>query len=234
MGSTEMFDEQPVHTVTIDAFEMNQSEVTVAQYRECVDAGICTPPDSGGAYENWNAPGFENHPVNALDFAQAETFCTWVGGALPSESMWEYAAKSAGLNQLYPWGNEPPDCRKGVMDDAEHTDGCDTNRTWPVCSKPAGNTDQGLCDMAGNVWEWVRDWYHGAYDCERPPLAHNCENGGHAPQDGSAWDDNGKYIVERGGSFNSDAFYLRASMRLRVWPTARSYGLGFRCVRPPR
>lgn len=145
--------------------------------------------------------------------------------------MWEYAAKSAGKNRTYPWGDEPPNCTKAVMDDDTHSDGCGTNRTWPVCSKPEGNSNQGLCDMSGNLWEWVRDWYHGTYDCVQDPSAHNCEEGDRAPTDGSAWDDSGVLIVERGGSFNSDAFYLRTSMRLRVWPTKRSYGLGFRCSR---
>lgn len=93
MGSNEWFDEQPMSRVAIKRFEMNRAEITVSQYRECVDAKICSEPDSGGEYENWNEPGYEDHPVNALDWYQARAFCNWVGGDLPSESMWEYAAK---------------------------------------------------------------------------------------------------------------------------------------------
>jgi formylglycine-generating enzyme required for sulfatase activity len=231
MGSTDWADEQPVHQVAIASFQMTQSEITVAQYRECVEANVCSEPDSGGAYENWNEPGYENHPVNAMDWYQARAFCRWIGGDLPSESMWEYAAKSGGKQRLFPWGDKAPNCDRAVMDSNDHVDGCGTERTWPVCSKPSGNTIHGLCDMAGNVWEWVLDWYHGAYDCDQDTTEHNCEQGGKAATDGSAWGETGTFIVERGGSFNSDAFYLRAAARLRVSPTKRSYGLGFRCAR---
>lgn len=231
MGSTDWADEQPVHTVTVPSFEITRAEITVAQYAECVNAAVCTAPDSGGPYENWNQPGYEQHPVNAVDWYQAGAFCRWIGGDLPSESMWEYAARSGGNPQLFPWGDAPPNCDTAVMDSDNRIDGCGTKRTWPVCSRPAGNTDQGLCDMAGNVWEWVLDGYHGTYDCSTDQTAYNCDNKDVAPADGSAWGDDSGLIVERGGSFNSDSFYLRASTRLRVWPTKRSYGLGFRCAR---
>ncbi len=231
MGSLEWADEQPVHPVTVPDFQMNRTEITVAQYRECVAVNACTEPDAGGAYENWNQPGFDDHPVNAVDYFQARAFCNWVGGDLPSESMWEYAARSGGRAQAYPWGNEAPTCDRATMDSDEQVDGCGTERTWPVCSRLAGNTAQGLCDMVGNVWEWVLDPYHGTYDCDVRPTAYNCTPGSRAPSDGTPWGESGDLIVERGGSFNSDAFYLRASTRLRVTPTKRSYGLGFRCVR---
>lgn len=232
MGSNEWADEQPIHRVMVPDFEMNQSEITVAQFRECVSAGACTEPDEGGEYENWHQPGFENHPVNAVDFFQARSFCNWIGGDLPSESIWEYAARSGGKAQTYPWGNDIADCEKAIMDNAVQVDGCGTKRTWPVCSRPTGNTRQGLCDMAGNVWEWVLDSYHGSYDCNHRPSAYNCSPGSSAPTDGSPWEESGELIVERGGSFNSHSFYLRTSARLRVSPTKRSFGLGFRCVRP--
>ena len=111
--------------------------------------------------------------MNCLDWQQAVDFCAWAGGRLPSEAEWEYAARSGGPSSSYkyPWGNDAATCTYAVMDDGGY--GCGTGRTWSVCSKPAGNTSQGLCDMSGNVWEWVEDWYHGDYTG--------------APTDGSAW-----------------------------------------------
>ncbi len=206
--------EQPVHQVTVPSFEMNRTEVTVAQYQACVDAGVCTEPDQCGSYYNWGVAGREDHPVNCVDWFQAVEFCTWVGGRLPSEAEWEYAARGGGQDITYPWGNDSPSCTYAVM--AGVGWGCGMDRTWAVCSKPDGNTAQGLCDMAGNVREWVQDWYHSDY------------NG--APSDGSAWEiPSGSSRVGRGGWFANVAYSLRASDRLYGGPSGRSYMFGFRC-----
>ncbi len=231
MGSAAWADEQPVHRVTVPSFEMTRTEITVAQYRECVAAGRCTTPRSGGPHENWDVAGLEDHPVNAVNWNHAALFCGYIGGRLPTESEWEYAAKSGGQNRLYPWGDEPPTCERAIMEDETGVAGCGTGRTLPVCSRPEGNTEQGLCDMSGNLWEWVEDYYRNTYDCSARSGAHNCEDGTAAPTDGSAWGSTGSFRVERGGSFNADAFYLRSSARLRVTPAKPSYGLGFRCAR---
>jgi formylglycine-generating enzyme required for sulfatase activity len=217
MGSTEGYsDELPVHGVTVPAFEMLETEVTVAQYAECVTSSACTEPGTG-TYGNWNDPGYEDHPVNYVDWSQAVAFCQWVGGRLPSEAEWEYAARSGGQDIDYPWGDETATCDYAVMYGT--TDyGCDTGRTWAVCSKTAGNTDQGLCDMAGNVWEWVQDWYHSSYTG--------------APADGSAWEvPSGSGRVNRGGSFYDDADTLRAARRGVNYPSFQYADLGFRCAR---
>ncbi len=216
MGSDVYDWEQPVHQVDVPAFVMTMTEVTVAQYRTCVDAGACTSPDQGGWYDNWGAAGREDHPVNSVDWFQAVDFCTWVGGRLPSEAEWEYAARGGGQDITYPWGEDSPSCTYAVMDDGGW--GCGLDLTWVVCSKTAGNTAQGLCDMAGNVWEWVQDWYHSDY------------NG--APSDGSAWETpSGSSRVVRGGSFGNVADFLRASYRFDVDPSVRAGGLGLRCAR---
>jgi len=209
-------DEQPVHSVTVSGFEMTKTEVTVQQYRACVVAGACTAPPTGGSC-NWNEPGYEDHPVNCVDWSQAVTFCAWAGGRLPSEAEWEYAARSEGQDIEYPWGDDAATCTYAVMGNGS-TYGCGTGRTMAACSKPAGNTAQGLCDMAGNVWEWVEDWYHDSY--------------AGAPSDGSAWTGPpGSARVLRGGSYYNFAVSLRVASRNYHDPSYQGHSLGFRCGR---
>ena len=91
---------------------------------------------------------------------------------MPTEAEWEHAAQSGGKAWTYPWGNKAATCSRAVLDDGGH--GCSGDHTWPACSKPAANIAHGVCDLAGNVWAWVQDGYHGAYTG--------------APSDGSARD----------------------------------------------
>ncbi|HOU55054.1 MAG TPA: formylglycine-generating enzyme family protein [Myxococcota bacterium] len=209
-------DERPRHRVTIRTFEMARTEVTVEQYRRCVEAGACTEPVTGDAC-NWGQAGRDRHPVNCVDWDQAQAFARWAGGRLPSEAEWEYAARSGGQEREYPWGNETATCERAVMWDGSGV-GCDVRKgTWPVCSRPGGNTEQGLCDMAGNVWEWVQDWYQDSYQG--------------APTDGRAWEDLSRTPVDRGGSWDSDSLRLRASNRNRDLPGIFLDSLGFRLSR---
>ncbi len=237
MGSdTGDSDERPVRQVNIKTFWMAKTQVTVAQYRKCVDAGKCSEPPVLGQqrFFNWNQPARENHPANGVTWDQASAYCKWAGGRLPSEAEWEYVARSRGKSWKYPWGNEKPTCERAVMDDGGV--GCGKGTTGEVCSKPKGNTEQGLCDMAGNVWEWVEDDYHGSYDCDANPKAEYCENGGKAPSDGSAWVDEprGSSRVIRGGGFNIiDTAYLRVVARFGNYPTNRGGSTGFRCAMDP-
>jgi formylglycine-generating enzyme required for sulfatase activity len=203
MGSNDYYDAQP-HRVTVKSFQLAKTLVTNKQYRACVDAGACTAP---GSYS-----GGDDHPVVNVDWNQAKAFSEWVGGRLPSEAEWEYAARSAGKDRKYPWGDEDATCKRAVIS------GCGYNSTAPVCSKPAGNTMQGLCDMAGNAWEWVQDWYHNSYDG--------------APSDGSAWENpTGSYRVLRGGSWCYDAGFARSAYRDSNDPGSRSNNFGFRPAR---
>ena len=203
-------DEKPVRQVTVSAFQLAKTEVTVGQYRACVEARVCSAPDTG-TYCNWGVAGRDDHPVNCVDWTQAAAFSRWVGGRLPTEAEWEYAARSGGGSQTHPWGNEASSCRRAVMDDGG--DGCGKDRTWPVCSKSAGHTRQGICDMIGNVWEWTSDWY-GAYSAG---AARN-------PQGAAS----GSYRVFRGCGWFNSAGGCGAAIRVRRTPSYRDGDLGFR------
>ncbi len=199
----------PRHEVRVKTFQMAKTPVTAGQYKKCVEAGACVKPAI-------DSPG-NDYPVIGVDWEQAKRFSEWAGGRLPTESEWEYAARGAGKDWKYPWGNEEATCRRAVMNDGG--DGCGrSNAAWPVCSKPAGNTAQGLCDMAGNVWEWTQDWYHDSY--------------AGAPADGSSWESPaGSFQVFRGGSWCDDARLARSAVRTCYDPGGRYGVLGFRPAR---
>ena len=206
---------RPAHEVVIKTFGMSRTAVTVEQYAQCVREGRCAAPGTGG-YCNWGKPGRELHPVNCVDWDQANQYASFMGARLPSEAEWEYAATSGGGNRKYPWGNEEPGCGLAVMNAGGQ--GCDKSGTLPVCSRPGGNTAQGLCDMAGNVWQWVQDKYQTSY--------------AGAPGDGAAFEAAGVRRVLRGGSFyNSAAGHLRSDNRYSVDPGCRYGMIGFRLAR---
>lgn len=218
MGSNEgRQNEQPVHRVSLSSFAISRSEVTVAQYRACVEAGVCTEPTAHFSRCNWNQPDRDKHPMNCVDYVQALTYAHWVGGRLPTEAEWEYAARSGGHDQEFPWGDDSPSCDIAVMADASGY-GCGTNGTSEVCSREAGNTEQGLCDMAGNVAEWVGDFYSaGYYDFgqERDP-------------EGPSF---GEYRVVRGGSWYPGTDQMRTSFRNGDRQTGARHDVGFRVAR---
>lgn len=173
-------DEKPGGFVELAAYEIDTTEVTVAQYRACVDAGVCSAlgidlPSSGTQDEpdlawtcNWGKPGREQHPINCVDWQAATVFCAWTGKRLPSAKEWERAARGTD-GRRYPWGNEAvrPEPQANLADKtlldnkpggwglAEFNDGFVS--TAPVGSFPAGDSPTGAKDMAGNVWELVLD-----------------------------------------------------------------------------
>jgi formylglycine-generating enzyme required for sulfatase activity len=213
MGAERWPDASPVHQVVVKAFELAKSPVTNKQYRDCVEAGACAPLSVKCATAAFTG---DDQPVVCVDWSQAAAFSHWIGGRLPSESEWEYAARGGGKKIAYPWGDAPPTCSLAVFDHGGY--GCGRKSSWPVCSKPAGNTAQGLCDMAGEVYEWVSDAYHDSYDG--------------SPTDGSAWDDPAaKHRVVRGGSWSRKGDYLRTSLRGAAVPGNSNVTLGFRPAR---
>ena len=217
--------EQPVHSVTLDAFWMDQTEVTNAMYAQCVAAGGCSAPRDSGSYTRDSYYGnstYANYPVIYVDWNQAEAYCAWAGRELPTEAQWEYAARGGLAGASYPWGNEfngslvnycDANCASDWKDSAYNDGYADTA---PVGSYPANG--YGLYDMAGNVWEWAADWY-GPYSSA------TVEN-----PEGPA---SGDYRALRGGSWNVSEDYLRVSDRGWSAPDGAYSDLGFRCLLSP-
>jgi len=213
--------EKPVHTVQVPSFSISKTGVTVAQYRACVEAGACNTP-STSRFCNWGKDDRDTHSVNCVNWHDAKVFAKWAGAHLPTEAEWEYAARSGGKQQAYPWGNQKATCDRAVVINEAGGRGCGRGSTWPVCSKPKGNTAQGVCDMAGNVWEWVEDAYQRSYK--------------HAPTDGTAQQSgSGSNRVVRGGGYFSTARFARSAYRRLNGPGHRNHDVGFRLVlRPSR
>lgn len=203
-------DEKPAHTVYLDDFYMDVYQVTNARYETCVEAGVCDPPDgtsSNTRADYYGNPEFDNYPVISVNWEQAKTYCEWRGVRLPAEAEWEKAARGTD-GRIYPWGNETPEKRfanylNSVGDTSE------------VGAYPDGISPYGLYDMAGNVWEWVADWYD-AYP-------------GNTVSDS---DYGTTYRVMRGGTWGSSDYTLRVFVRVRDTPVSL-YGsvIGFRCAR---
>lgn len=212
--------EQPVHRVTLDAFYIDHREVTVGEYAACVDAGACPAPARGEGF-NYDTPERDDHPVNGVAWEGAHAFCAWVDRGtkrLPTEAEWERVA-SAADDRLYPWGNGPaPSCSHVVMHDpGTGGPGCGAASTRPVGSKPLGISPHGALDMAGNVMEWVADWY-GPY--------------GEEPIHGPRGPEEGTMRVLRGGSWVYDwPEFFRTTRRYALAPDQRLPGVGFRCAR---
>jgi formylglycine-generating enzyme required for sulfatase activity len=218
MGSDTGDMEGPAHKVTLKPFQMSKSAVTNKQWKACVAAGKCealsrdclTMPDK-------QVLDGDDQPAVCMTVEAADGFAAWAGGFIPTEAQWEYAARSAGKDQRYPWGNEKPDCTRAVIHPAGGAAGCGKNQSWPVCSKPKGNTAQGLCDMVGNAEQWTKDLYKNTYVG--------------APTDGSARLDKGLEFRVLRGSYWGQQDYFHATWRNVNGADQRSPTLGLRLVK---
>ena len=135
----------PAHTVGVDGFWIQQTEVTNRMYAQCVASGVCQPPNlTGFEVDHYNNPDFTNHPVANVEWEDARTYCDWIGGALPNEAQWEWAARGE-TGALYPWGEAEPNCSR-----LNYQDCATPTFTMPVNSYPLGMSPFHLADMAGN------------------------------------------------------------------------------------
>lgn len=236
-------EERPAHHVTMHAFCMDRFEVTTRAYRACSDRGDCLRAPAENRYRgltavearmydplcNGAADGRGDHPVNCVDWSMADRYCRAQGKRLPTEAEWERAARGSD-GRRYPWGDAPPSAKRLNACGAEceaflgaqaagalHGEDDGFAATAPVGSFPLGASRWGIEDLAGNVWEWVADWYgpYAAEDAIDP----------RGPSSGRA-------RVIRGGGWNgARADWVRPSFRHAVGPETRSHGIGFRCAR---
>jgi formylglycine-generating enzyme required for sulfatase activity len=206
-------DERPAHQVYVAAFSMDKYQVSVGQYAKFLEAtSQAAPPD----WSVMNKSRHQTRPVVNVDWADADAYCKWAGKRLPTEAEWEKAARGTD-GRVYPWGNEYPTrfhANSGNDKWSNH---------WvvvPVGSLEDGKSPYGIYDMAGNVWEWVSDWYAADYYKTGPS-----KNPTGPPTGG--------YKVIRGGSWGSGPDGLRSADRETHLPSFRGFGTGFRCAKTP-
>ncbi|HOU53511.1 MAG TPA: formylglycine-generating enzyme family protein [Myxococcota bacterium] len=214
--------ETPARTPWVSGFFIDRTEVTVAAYRACVEAGVCSRPVSFSLC-NYGSPDRGNFPVNCVTWDHAATYCRWRHGRLPTEAEWEKAARGTD-GRPWPWGREPFD--DGGVFRANLGEGfasvLRSRDHWeldaPVGFYPEGASPFGALDMAGNLAEWVEDGYREPYDLGdlRDPRVGETAEG----------------RVVRGGSFRDPGRRARTYAREFHPPESWYDHVGFRCVRP--
>ncbi|MFT3768054.1 MAG: formylglycine-generating enzyme family protein [Minicystis sp.] len=227
VGKGHLADSDKPHKVVLTKpFCMDETEVTVAAYKACVDAGSCAPPKIFEVRANY--PKKLDHPVNEVSWPKAKKYCEVQGKSLPTEAQWEWAA-TGGDGRRWPWGNEPPttcewaDFTIGNLVSPGGNSGCHGGGSSPVKAHPKGNKvwPHGvLSDLAGNVWEWCLDNYEPYPESDAvDPLVSKP----------------GKLVyVVRGGGWNRSVRGIQAAFRGAAIETYEVGGLGFRCVRNPQ
>ncbi len=217
--------------IQVDAFQMDIHEVSVAEYRACVEVGKCRPAafedptssfnlksgkrESASYYEKLVG---QNQPIVGVSWEDARAYCAWRGKRLPTEAEWERAFRGDDA-RTYPWGDEPPSCERAnfTQGTGAEQQPCNT-QTLDVTALPGSASPHGVLQMAGNVSEWVQDWFD----------SQSYRKGSNRNPKGPR---SGKQKIVRGGSWVSEAQELSASSRRPLEPSARFYFVGFRCAR---
>lgn len=202
-------DERPYHAVYLDAFYIDRHEVKNADYLECVKNDACRPART---YPDFDGP---EQPVVGVSWDDAANYCRWAGKSLPTEAQWEKAARGTD-GRVYPWGSSWCGCDCAIQE-YRQSYGCGKDATWTVGSAARGASPYGALDMAGNVWEWVSDWYGAGYYSD-------------SPKENPPGPASGEKRVKRGGGYANTRTYLRASDRSPSPPSVASDSTGFRCA----
>ena len=215
----------PHNVVLTKPFCMDENEATVGEYRACVVAKVCTPPDIRSVFNHYRMAA-DDFPVNMTDWKQAVTFCKTKEKTLPTEAQWEWAA-SGGDGREWPWGNETPTCEHadfspGPLPEPACDCGCGGGGGSKVGSHPKGDKvwpAGRIHDLAGNVWEWTLDnYWRFKADPAVDPLYKTDELSPH---------------VVRGGGWNRSGIGITVWFRGAAVVNYQRPGLGFRCMRNP-
>jgi eukaryotic-like serine/threonine-protein kinase len=207
-------DAQPAHNVFLNAFWIDKTDITNYMYALCVQAGSCQPPHSTNSKTRSSYYGnsqYDNYPVIYVNWGNANDYCAWAGGRLPSEAEWEKAARGTD-GRRFPWGFIDPNCTL-----ANYISFC-AGDTTSVDNQSSGASPYGALDMAGNVWQWVADWYAFSYYS-------------YSPQENPTGPETGQERVLRGGDWSSITLQTLSFFRLRRNPLSDEYSTGFRCAR---
>lgn len=221
--------EGPSHHVFLDSYWIYKHEVTNKMYAECVAEEQCPKPvydSSETRKEYFGNPDYDDYPVINVTWIGAQSYCVWAGGKLPTEAQWEKAARGDQDQRLFPWGDTPATdtqanfCDKECPIDPRDKDKYDGYRdTAPIGSYPDGVSFYGLMDTAGNVWEWVYDYFNPGYyqvSPEKNPLG----------------PDSSRHRVIRGGGWNNPSAGVRIVQRTGLNPSLTETTVGFRCMIP--
>jgi eukaryotic-like serine/threonine-protein kinase len=212
MGNAVDRGEMPLHRVELRGFWIDPTEVTNAQYSQCMQQGVCRAPARSSSYSRpdyFGNPVYAAYPVVYVTWDDADTFCRWAGGRLPTEAEWEWAARGSD-ERLYPWGNQAP---APVLLNFDFSVG----DTSTVGNYPAGASPYGVLDMAGNVAEWVADWFENDYYAQSPLSD---------PMGPAA---TGVRVI-RGGSWLDNGNMVRVDLRIGYPPDSAFADIGFRCA----